>query len=229
MIQLKQISKEYHADEQSHLVLKGIDLMIDSGEFVAIMGPSGSGKSTLMNIVGCLDYPTVGEYQLDGMSISAMNQKELAQIRREKLGFVFQGFNLLPRRTIIENITLPLIYTRIPTEEAIVRAEALLELIGLKGYEKRKPAQLSGGQQQRVAIARALINQPKVILADEPTGNLDTETSKDVMAIFSELNRRHGITIVLITHEPDVANCAKRIIHIRDGIISSDHAPLRSA
>ncbi|MCK9620810.1 MAG: ABC transporter ATP-binding protein [Methylobacter sp.] len=203
-------------------VLKDINFSIDSGEFVAIMGHSGSGKSTLMNILGCLDTPTGGHYYLEGRDTAALNADELALLRNRLIGFVFQGFNLLPRSSILDNIGLPLLYAGKSKAERREKALLMLDRIGLAGFGERKPNQLSGGQQQRVAIARALVTDPKLILADEPTGNLDTQTGEDIMKIFHVLNEDHNITIILVTHEADIAAHAKRLIRVVDGRIASD-------
>ena len=205
--------------------LDGISLSIRPGEFVAVMGPSGSGKSTFMNIVGCLDRPTSGKYFLDGVDVSGLDRDARAEIRNGKIGFVFQSFNLLSRTSAIENVELPLIYSAssISSKEREDRARKCLEIVGLAGREDHHPSQLAGGQQQRVAIARALINDPKLLLADEPTGNLDTKTSDEVMAVFQRLND-DGKTVVLITHEPDIAQHAKRAVVFRDGLIVDDRA-----
>ncbi|MDY0295739.1 MAG: ABC transporter ATP-binding protein [Acidobacteriota bacterium] len=217
-IELAQIEKTYIMGDVRVPALKGVDLEVHSGEFIAIMGASGSGKSTLMNILGCLDYPTGGTYTLDGTRVDRMNRRQLADIRNRRIGFVFQGFNLLARTSALENVELPLMYFRgeekLPARDL---ARNALERVGLGDRLDHEPTQLSGGQQQRVAIARALVNRPALVLADEPTGNLDTATSNDVMALFQELNNE-GVTIVLVTHEPDIARFAKRIIELRDGL-----------
>ncbi|HEY2747970.1 MAG TPA: ABC transporter ATP-binding protein [Polyangia bacterium] len=201
--------------------LRGVDITIDAGEFVAVMGSSGSGKSTLMNIVGCLDRPTSGHYLLDGKEVSHMSRDELADIRNHTLGFVFQSFNLLTRTSAVENVELPLLYQGVRTKERVARSKEALERVGLGARLDHHPSQLSGGQQQRVAIARAIVGKPKVILADEPTGNLDSRTSVEVMALFQQLGR-DGITVVLVTHESDIAEYAARVINMRDGHVMSD-------
>jgi putative ABC transport system ATP-binding protein len=202
--------------------LGGISINIEKGEFVAIMGPSGSGKSTFMNLIGCLDEPTDGRYRLDGIDIGKLNRDELAEIRNRKLGFVFQGFNLLSRTSALENVELPMLYSNISPRERKQRAMTALKTMGLEGWEKHHPNQLSGGQQQRVAIARALVNDAPLILADEPTGNLDTKTSAEIMGLFVKLNGSSHITLLLVTHEPDIAAFSKRIIRFLDGRIISD-------
>lgn len=223
MIEVKNITKTYNSGENSLQALKGVTFTIEDGEFVAIMGPSGSGKSTLMHILGCLDTPTSGEYFLDGKDVSALSDDDLAEMRRDKIGFVFQSFNLLPRTTVLRNAMLPLIYTGIHGEEREKRARESLTLAGLEeSHFDHLSNQLSGGQIQRVAIARALVNNPSLILADEPTGNLDTKTGDIVLGTFQNLNEKQGRTIILITHESDVAQHAERIIHIRDGLIVED-------
>jgi putative ABC transport system ATP-binding protein len=221
VITLTDIRRVFIMGDQQFEALKGISFSVQQGEFVAIMGASGSGKSTCMNLLGCLDRPTSGQYLLDGVDVGGMNADQLADIRNRKLGFVFQGFNLLARTPAVENVELPLIYAGIPARERHVRARAALEKVGLAGKESNHPSQLSGGQQQRVAIARALVNSPALILADEPTGNLDSTTSDEIMNLFTDLNRQ-GITIIMVTHEHDVAAYAGRQITFRDGRIIGD-------
>src|SRR6266536_4523656 len=218
------VGKTYRTGEVEVLAVRGVSLEIKRGEFVALMGASGSGKSTLMNILGCLDRPTTGHYILDGADVSGLDRDRLADIRNGKIGFVFQNFNLLPRTSARENVELPLVYSahRLIQSELRERADRVLASVGLAGREDHYPSQLSGGQQQRVAIARALINQPELLLADEPTGNLDSRTSVEIMAIFQQLNER-GITIIMVTHEPDIAAYAKRNVMMRDGVILDDH------
>ncbi|MEL6606082.1 MAG: ABC transporter ATP-binding protein [Cyanobacteria bacterium J06614_10] len=220
MIEMREITKVYQLGDVAVPVLKGIDLMIDASEYVSIMGASGSGKSTLMNIIGCLDRPTEGRYCLEGRNLTTLGRDELAYIRNQKIGFVFQQFNLLPRSTAVENVMLPMVYAGVPKGERRDRAEFALTKVGLSDRMGNRPSQLSGGQQQRVAIARALVNEPALLLADEPTGALDSQTSKEVMALFDELNRQN-ITIVVITHETEVAEQAKRQIRIQDGLVVS--------
>lgn len=222
MINTQQLSKTYQMGDIAVHALRGVDLTVHSGEFLAIMGSSGSGKSTLMNLLGCLDSPSSGEYFLDDNAVNTLSKHEYADIRNQKIGFVFQGFNLLSRTSALENVELPLLYDRTGriTHPKKAASEAL-KRVGLAERMDHKPHQLSGGQQQRVAIARALVNQPAIVLADEPTGNLDTRTSIDVLALFQELNNQ-GITILLVTHEPDIAEYAKRVVRMRDGLIRQD-------
>ncbi len=224
VIEIKDVCKTYFmGGGMKQDVLKNVNMSVEEGEFVAIMGPSGAGKSTFMNVLGCLDRPTSGTYILGGKEVSAMNDNEQAYIRNRMIGFVFQGFNLLMRRTLTDNVSLPLIYANDTTkEERVKRAVEKLELVGLKGFTDRFPNQISGGMQQRVAIARALVNNPEMILADEPTGNLDSKTSDEIMLFLQQLNREQGITIVLVTHEPDIAQYARRLVRIVDGQIAYD-------
>lgn len=221
VISLKDIRKSYYLGKQELPVLKGINLTINSNEYVALMGPSGSGKSTLMNIIGCLDTPTAGQYVLNGKDVSRMKDDELADVRNVEIGFVFQQFNLLPRLTAWENVAMPLIYAGIGKKEREERAREMLAKVGLGDRAHHKPNEISGGQSQRVAIARALINNPSLILADEPTGNLDTKTSAEIMELFSQIHS-HGNTVVLVTHEEDIANYTHRIVRIRDGVVETD-------
>ena len=222
LIKLENIKKSYPLGEEMLEILKGISLEINAGEFVAIMGPSGSGKSTLMNILGCLDKPTSGKYFLDNKEVGALDNDDLATIRNQKIGFVFQGFNLLSRTSALENVELPMVYAGIPDFERHKKAVKALKAVGLEKRMDHQPNQLSGGQQQRVAIARALVNEAPIIFADEPTGNLDTKTSIEVMELFTKFNKELGRTIILVTHEEDIAQYADRIIKVVDGEILSD-------
>ena len=222
LVQFRDVWKVYHLGDVEVQALRGVSTDVPAGEFVAVMGASGSGKSTFMNIVGCLDEPTSGTYRLEGTNVSHMTADERATLRNRRLGFVFQHFNLLPRTTALENVELPLVYAGVPIAEQRERARAALASVGLTGREDHVPSQLSGGQQQRVAIARALVNHPSLLLADEPTGNLDTEMSREIMSVFTRLHREQGVTIVLVTHEPDIATYAERQITFRDGQIVSD-------
>jgi ABC-type lipoprotein export system ATPase subunit len=221
LIELRDIYKTYHLGEVDLPVLKGVSLEITRGELVTLMGASGSGKSTLMHILGCLDHPTSGEYWLDGVEISRFSAKERARLRNRTIGFVFQSFNLLPRTTALENVLMPMGYSRegISEHQKRQRAADILEKVGLSGRAHHQPSQLSGGEQQRVAIARSLINRPQVLFADEPTGNLDSRTSEEILEMFQQLNEVEGITIILVTHDPNVAHHAQRTIRIKDGLI----------
>jgi putative ABC transport system ATP-binding protein len=223
VIQMEEVKKTYFIGDQEIQALRGVNLVIQEGDFAAIMGPSGSGKSTMMNLIGCLDKPTSGELYLDGYPVSQADDDELAIIRNQKIGFVFQQFHLLPRTSAVENVELPLLYAGVPAKERRERAVHALERVGLGNRLYNKPNELSGGQQQRVSIARALVNNPVILLADEPTGALDTKTSIEIMSIFQQLHEE-GKTIVLVTHEPDIAEHAKRIIRFRDGQIISNEA-----
>lgn len=227
LIEVKNAIKTYSTGESFFNALNDVSLSIADGEFVAIMGTSGSGKSTFMNMIGCLDKPTSGSYFLDGIDVLSLNSDKLSEIRNLKLGFVFQGFNLISRTSALENVELPMIYKGIPAEERKERATRALKIVGLENREHHMPNQMSGGQQQRVAIARAIVNDAPIILADEPTGNLDTKTSYEVMDFFVELNEVHKKTIVLVTHEPDIAQYCKRIVRFKDGNIVSDEVNKR--
>lgn len=225
LIVCRDLVKIYRMGEMDVHALRGISLEIEAGEFVAVMGASGSGKSTLMNIIGCLDVPTSGLYVLDGTDTSTLGGNRLADIRNHKIGFVFQSFNLIPRTTACENVQLPLFYRGMPSREQRAIALRALERVGLAGRERHHPSQLSGGQQQRVAIARALVTNPALILADEPTGNLDSQAAQEIMDTLNRLNEEEGLTIILVTHEADIARYARRIITMKDGLILSDHSP----
>ena len=222
IIQLEAVTKIYGTGTARFQALKGIDLSIDQGEFVAVMGPSGSGKSSVMNIIGCLDVPTGGEYLFQGVHVEQLTRDGRALLRRHMIGFVFQGFHLLARTSALENVELPLIYRRAPARVRRAAARAALRRVGLEGWDHHTPAELSGGQQQRVAIARAIVTDPVVLVADEPTGNLDSHTSQEIMELIRALNREQGITVLMVTHEPDVAAYAKRIIRVVDGRVESD-------
>lgn len=222
MIELTAVAKVYGTGHAAVHALRGIDLLIAQGEFVAVMGPSGSGKSTCMNILGCLDTPTSGVYQFQALDVGTLTRNQRALLRRHYLGFVFQGYNLLSRTSALENVELPLLYRNVPSGERRRRAREALEAVGLGGWESHTPAELSGGQQQRVAIARAIVTDPAVLFADEPTGNLDSAMSQEIMTLLSTLNEERGITIILVTHEADMAAFAGRVIHFRDGRIESD-------
>ncbi len=221
VIKIRGIVRNFPLGQEVVKVLKGIDLDIERGEYVALMGPSGSGKSTLMNLLGCLDTPTAGSYELNGKQVSSMSQDELAEIRNKEIGFVFQTFNLLPRTTALENVALPMIYAGASKEKRTARAEQVLTDVGLADRMDHKSSQLSGGQRQRVAVGRALVNKPSIILADEPTGNLDSKTSVEIMGLFDEIHKK-GNTVIIVTHEEDIAAHAHRVIRLVDGMISSD-------
>jgi putative ABC transport system ATP-binding protein len=224
VIEVTGLSKTYRLGDIQVEALREVSLTILGGEFLAVMGPSGSGKSTFMNILGCLDRPTAGVYRLDGEAVDTLGRDALAAIRSRKIGFVFQGFNLLPRMTALENVELPMIYDSLPTAKRIEAARSALASLGIQDRERHLPTQLSGGQQQRVAIARAIVNSPSLLLADEPTGNLDTATSAEILSVFRGLNEERGITIVLVTHDPEVGRNARRIVRFRDGRIVGDEA-----
>jgi len=229
LIQCEDLWKIYHLGDVEVQALRGLDLSIEQGEFVAIMGASGSGKSTLMNILGCLDQPTTGRYRLNGIDVAALRPDQLAEIRNRQIGFVFQSFNLIPRTSALENAQLPLFYRGLSLREQRAMASAALSRVGLEGREGHYPTQLSGGQQQRVAIARALVTSPSLLLADEPTGNLDTQSSQEIMAILDRLNKEQGITIILVTHETDIAAYAEREVVIKDGRVLTDRHTRSSA
>lgn len=228
LLETRDLYKIYEVGDNVVHALDGVTVSIERGEFVAIMGPSGSGKSTFMNVIGCLDNPTRGLYLLDGIDVGGLTRDERAEIRNRKIGFVFQGFNLLSRTSALENVELPMLYNSISSNERRSRALAALRMLGLEGREHHTPNQLSGGQQQRVAIARALVNDAPLILADEPTGNLDTKTSIEIMELLVRLNTESGITIILVTHEPDIAAFSRRVIRFRDGRIVSDEVVVKS-
>ncbi len=225
-ILLSNVTKVYQLGGETVHALAGLTLSISPGEFTAIMGPSGSGKSTLMNILGCLDRPTKGSYKLDNQEVATLSDDELAITRNQKIGFVFQSFNLLPRMSTLQNVALPMVYAGVEKKERMERAAQVLTMVGLAERMNHKPNELSGGQRQRVAIARSLVNDPTIIMADEPTGNLDTKSGDEVMAIFSELNTQ-GRTIILVTHEPEIADYAKRVVYVRDGLIERDEWKVR--
>jgi putative ABC transport system ATP-binding protein len=222
MIEVRGLTKLYGADQSEVYALRGVDMVVRAGEFIAVMGPSGSGKSTIMNILGCLDIPTSGSYHLFGTEVSGLDRDQRALLRRHFLGFIFQGFNLLARTTALENVELPLIYQGIPADERRERALAALDKVGLAARANHRPSELSGGQQQRVAIARAMVTRPGLILADEPTGNLDSARSREIMEVMRDLNRSEGISVLMVTHEPDMADYADRIVTFADGHIQSD-------
>jgi putative ABC transport system ATP-binding protein len=226
VIMVEHLTKVYDLGEVRVEALRGVDVRVERGEFVAIMGASGSGKSTFLNIVGCLDRPSTGRYLLDGVDVSQMSSDQLAEVRNKKIGFVFQSFNLLARTSAVENVELPLLYNGTDSHDRRARALAALKSTGLEGRAEHQPSQLSGGQQQRVAIARALVNQPSIILADEPTGNLDSQTSNEIIGIMQTLNDQQGITIMLVTHESDIAQYAKRVILFKDGLVIEDRPVL---
>lgn len=226
LIEARDITKIYQLGDVELKALDGVSITIDKGEFLAIMGPSGSGKSTFMNIVGCLDIPTSGQYFLEDIDVGKLTRDELAHIRNQKIGFVFQGFNLLSRTSALENVELPMLYDGVPTKDRKQKALTALKIVGLEGREDHHPNQLSGGQQQRVAIARAIVNEAPIIFADEPTGNLDTRTSMEIMELFQKLNSESGITVILVTHESDIAAYSRRIIRFLDGRLVSDKSTI---
>lgn len=230
VIRMERLSKNYRMESGPVHALTGVDIVVHPGEFLAVMGPSGSGKSTFMNIAGCLDIPTGGDYYLNGTNVASLDKDRLARLRNSAIGFVFQGFNLLARASLLDNVGLPLVYAGVKKKERYERARVLLDQVGLEKYGHSFPNKISGGQQQRVAIARALINHPKLLLADEPTGNLDTGTSREIMDVFTRLNRERGITIVLVTHEGDIAAYARRQVRFKDGLLVYDRTgPLENA
>jgi putative ABC transport system ATP-binding protein len=229
LIALRGVTKTYGSGQAAFQALKGVDFDIAAGEFVAVMGPSGSGKSTVMNILGCLDVPSSGEYLFLGEHVENLSRDQRALLRRHYLGFVFQGFNLLARTTALENVELPLLYRGLPLAERHAKARAALDLVGLTGWEHHTPAELSGGQQQRVAIARAIVTQPTLLLADEPTGNLDSERSVEIMQLLTGLNREHGITVLMVTHEPEMATWASRTLRFADGVVGHDTSSFMGA
>ena len=229
LVELKDIRKSFILGKEEVEILHGVNLSVESGEFVAMMGPSGSGKSTTMNILGCLDRPTSGHYLLEGRDVGILESDELALIRNRMIGFVFQGFNLLQKTSALENVELPLLYAGVPKKERHERAAAALTEMGLADRMDHEPTQFSGGQQQRVAIARGIVNRAPILMADEPTGNLDSKTSDEIMSLFTKLNDEEGITIILVTHEADVAAYAKRILYFKDGMIMSDEINMRRA
>ncbi|MFN8776561.1 MAG: ABC transporter ATP-binding protein [Flavobacteriales bacterium] len=227
IIRLEDITRHYQIGEETVKALNGVNLSVGKNEYVALMGPSGSGKSTLMNIIGCLDTPTSGNYYLNGPDVAGLSDNELADIRNREIGFVFQTFNLLPRYSALENVALPLVYAGVGSDERMERARRVLSQVGLADRMKHRPNELSGGQRQRVAVARALVNNPAIILADEPTGNLDSKTSFEIMALFDEIHR-NGNTIILVTHEEDIARHAHRIVRMRDGVVERDELVKRA-
>lgn len=224
LIELRKLTKTYGTGDAAFQALRGVDLTIQRGEFVAVMGPSGSGKSTLMNLLGCLDTPGSGSYLFKGIPVESLNKDQRSLLRRHALGFVFQGFNLLARTSALENVELPLLYRGYPRKQRHELARAALASVGLATKERNTPAEMSGGQQQRVAIARAIVTNPETLFADEPTGNLDSKTTHEIMDLLCRLNSERGITVIMVTHEDDVATYAKRVIHVRDGLISQDTA-----
>lgn len=228
IIKTQNLARSYQMGEEEVHALSGVDLEIEKGDYVAIMGPSGSGKSTLMNLLGCLDTPTSGEYWLNGQAVSSLTDDELARVRNKEVGFVFQTFHLLPRYTALENVQLPLVYSNTDPEERMQRAKQALQDVDLADRMTHRPNELSGGQRQRVAVARALINRPSILLADEPTGNLDSNTGKDILALFDRLHK-NGNTIILVTHDADVASHARRVIRLRDGLVEDDRVTERKA